>query len=138
MRPLLLTLLSMLSGGCCTKPLRAQDTTLHCRPQCERMRSCKSLDERLLAARRPLLACVARAGAKSDLASTHRCHRALRLIENARWLLRTVQADGDFTLPVYNAPLSRRSFFCHVEHLAAAPTAQAVEQRYLALVRAYP
>lgn len=133
---LLITVLGPWCG--CATPPSAKPTAPPCQPRCERDRSCAALDEALLSARSPLLACVARAGAKSDLATTHRCHRALRLIENARWLLKTVQGETGFAPPVYNAPVSRREFFCRIEALAAARTAPEVERRYIALVRAYP
>jgi len=132
-----ITIVALSTSSCCATPQRK--TTPHCETACLK-RSCADLDERLLQARQPLLDCIAREGRRSHIGQTHRCYRALRLIESARWWLRTLNASLGIMPPVYKVPTEslRQEFLCRIERLAAARTPHEVQRRYLEMVAAYP
>lgn len=111
-----------------------------CVPRCQKIGSCGQLDTALRAAKKPLLACISRAGASMDVGRTHRCYRALRLLESARWWLRTLDAELGVMPKVYRIPVEtiRQEFYCRIERIGAARTAEQVERRYLEMVRSYP
>lgn len=125
---------------CAACALPSRPAVKPCSPACARQADCAGLDERLLQARAPLLGCVGRATRHGHLDRAHRCYRALRLIESARWWLRTLNAE-DASLPaVYGVPVEtvRLDFLCRLRRLAGARTPEEVERRYLDMIRAYP
>jgi hypothetical protein len=90
--------------------------------------------------RQPLLACVGRATRHGHLDEAHRCYRALRLVESARWWLRTFATEESSLASVYRVPVEtvHLDFLCRVRRLAAARTPEAVERLYLDMIQAYP
>jgi hypothetical protein len=141
--PLLpLLLLTCLLGGCCTTTTRSCPSKTRfapCLPICHEQQRCNQLDDKLVEARRPLLQCVARQGEQSHLGTAHRCYRALRLLESARWWLRTLMAERD-SLRVYRVPseTARLNFLCLIEKLAQATKPREVERIYSEIVRSFP
>ena len=111
-----------------------------CLPRCKKNNSCDALDAQLVNARRPLLLCVGDQAKRGKLDRAHRCYRALRLIESARWWLRTLTSDTGILPALYRGPVEtmRQEFICRVEKLSRARSAAEVEQLYLDIVRAYP
>lgn len=75
-----------------------------------------------------------------DVGRTHRCFRALRLLESGRWWLRTLESHLSTAPPVYATSIAsiRREFYCRLERLAEARTPEQVQRRYIEMVRAYP
>lgn len=125
--------------GCCARAPRPT-TDKPCIPRCQKTGDCTQLDAALQRTKKPLLACISRAGAAMDVGRTHRCYRALRLLESARWWLRTLEAELGVMPKVYRIPIEtiRQEFFCRIERLGAARTAREVERRYLEMVQSYP
>jgi hypothetical protein len=111
-----------------------------CTPQCRRDHTCHLLDDKLVAGRAPLLDCVGREARRGHLGRAHRCYRALRLIESARWWLQTLTSEDPVLPTVYRVPVEtvRSEFLCRLEILARARTPVEVERRYLEMIKAYP
>jgi len=133
--------LALLSTAGC--PARAKldvRATPPCSLKCKKENNCSRLDAELVNARRPLLRCVGEEARRGHLDRAHRCYRALRLIESARWWLRTLTSDTGILPALYRGPVEsmRQEFLCRVEKLATARTPAAVERLYLDIVRAYP
>ncbi|MCB9555470.1 MAG: hypothetical protein H6707_05150 [Deltaproteobacteria bacterium] len=84
--------------------------------------------------------CIAVAANKGRLDRAHACYRALRLLESARWWLKTMQASHPALPPVYHEPNEQRrlEFFCRLERLAEARSPSEVQRRYLAMIRSLP
>jgi hypothetical protein len=109
-------------------------------PRCNTIEQCPELDERLVSARQPLFKCIATEAHAGRLDKAHRCYRALRLIESARWWLRTLTADRGELPSVYRTPVEtfRNEFFCRIERLSTAAQPELIEQRYLDVIQAFP
>jgi hypothetical protein len=81
---------------------------------------------------------VGREAQKGHLDTAHRCYRALRLLESARWWTRTLMTP-DQQLKVYQPPeVIRDDFLCCIERLVQAKTPDEVERLYLEMVKNYP
>jgi len=100
--------------------------------------SCPDLDGALVAARQPLLECVGGEARRGHLAGAHRCYRALRLLESARWWLRTLIGQDEMASVYQPSETVRLEFLCRIEQLARARTADEVERLYLDTIRSYP
>jgi hypothetical protein len=100
--------------------------------------SCRGLDAELVAARRPLLACIGQEASRGHLSEAHRCYRSLRLLESARWWLETILGQDELETVYQPAETIRSEFLCRIEQLARAKTATEVEQLYLEMIRSYP
>ena len=137
--PLLLAALSFSACAAHGSPV-TPERSAPCTPRCRRENNCHLLDDRLVAGRAPLLACVGQQARRGHLDRAHRCYRALRLIESARWWLRTLAKDDSVLPTVYRVPVEtvRAEVLCRLEALAGARTPAEVEQRYLEMIRAYP
>jgi hypothetical protein len=87
-----------------------------------------------------MLDCVGKHAHAGRLDRAHRCYRALRLIESARWWLRTLASDDALLPNMYRVPVEtvRQAFVCRIERLAGARTAAEVEARSLQMVQAFP
>jgi hypothetical protein len=121
----------------CTPPSVAPSPR-PCVPACHRAGRCSDLDGQLLAARQPLLRCVGERARRGELTDAHRCYRALRLLESARWWLKTLLGQDEL-LTVYQVTESHRlEFLCRIAELARATTPGAVERLYLEMIRAFP
>ena len=132
-----IALASWLVGGCLA-PTATPLPPRPCIPRWQATASCPALDDDLVAARQPLLACVGHAADGGRLDEAHRCYRALRLLESARWWLETLSRE-DRLVPVYQpAEATRREFLCRLEGLAAARDAATVERLYLEMIRSFP
>jgi len=99
---------------------------------------CGTLDARLVDARQPLLACVGREAGHGDLQAAHRCYRALRLLESARWWLMTITGQDELHRVYAPAETVRQEFLCRIESLTRARTPARVEALYLDMIRSYP
>jgi hypothetical protein len=102
--------------------------------------TCAGLDAQLVSARQPLLACVGDQARRGHLPDAHRCYRALRLLESARWWLRTILSQEQDELGSVYQPSEtvRLEFLCRIEQLAGSTTAQAVERLYIDMIRSFP
>jgi hypothetical protein len=125
------------SSGCCPPP-KPRKVIKPCTPRCQREGSCAGLDARLVEARQPLLTCVGKRASKGDLAGAHRCYRSLRLLESARWWLKTLMEQDDLHAVYKPSAVVTREFLCQIEALAGAKTAVEVERIYLEMIRSYP
>jgi len=87
-----------------------------------------------------MLRCIGEKGRQGDLERAHRCFRALRLLESARWWLRTLLGENGLTPAVYRVPVEtvKNEFLCRIERLTRAKTPREIEQIYLEMVRSYP
>ncbi len=140
MSPLRLTsiLFSFVSlAACSTAPPRPASLP-SCRPRCQPASGCPELDAALVAARRPLLACVGEEARHGRLAEAHRCYRALRFLESARWWLSTLLGSDEMSAVYQPAESVRLEFLCRIERLVGARTAADVERHYLDTIRAFP
>jgi len=116
-----------------TKPLARP-----CIPVCRKTSSCAQLDGRLVEARQPLLACVGREAAHGNLDRAHRCYRSLRLLESARWWLKTLTAQDELHRVYSPSDSVLTEFLCRIEALTLARTPGKVEALYLEMIRSYP
>jgi hypothetical protein len=127
----------MLCTSCSAAPA-SRPRSEPCVPSCERTQSCGGLDARLLAARAPLLACVGENARGGRLAEAHRCYRALRFLESARWWLITLTGPDEMSSVYQPSESIRLEFLCRIEQLARAKTAAEVERLYLETIQSYP
>lgn len=109
-----------------------------CRPRCQPGSGCPELDAALVSARAPLLRCVGEAAGHGRLADAHRCYRAIRFLESARWWLQTLLGSDEMSAVYQPAESVRLEFLCRIEQLARARTAAEVERLYLDTIRAFP
>lgn len=136
---LVLVAASLLLLDACSSPsAKPERPPRSCVPDCHRRASCAELDARLVDARQPLLACVGRAAGHGNLARAHRCYRALRLLESARWWLKTLLGQDELDSVYMPADNIKLEFLCHIEALSRARTAEKVEALYLDMIRSYP
>jgi len=138
----LLVSFTILLGGCpAAAPPATGPTTpgaASCRPRCRPENGCPELDAALVAARRPLLLCVGEQARRGRLADAHRCYRALRFLESARWWLRTLLGSDEMSAVYQPSETVRIEFLCRIEQLVRARTAAEVERLYLDTIRAFP
>lgn len=132
----------ILSAGCSSqpKPAVAKPQPKLCIPRCHRNKTCDELDAKLVAARQPLLRCIGREADHGRLANAHKCYRALRLIESARWWLRTLTSEDGIMHSIYRVSVEplRLNFLCQIERLTRARRPAEVEKIYLEIVRSFP
>ena len=131
-----LALALLLLGACPAPPPRS--IPKQCVPECHRTQSCRKLDADLVEARTPLLACVGREAQHGNLDRAHRCYRALRLLESARWWLETLIGQDELHKVYSPAETVRLEFLCRIEALSRAHTPEEVEALYLDMIRSYP
>lgn len=133
----LLLTLSMLAQGCCPPPGRTPATprTL---PSCDHNPGYRELDQKLQTLRNKMLACVGREGSQGHVATTHQCYRGLRLVESARWWLKTLVMPENAIAVYQPAERLRLRFLCAIERLARAEDPGQIERRYVELIRHYP
>ena len=131
-----LPLLPLLALGCSPPPV--QPPPRSCVPACHKRSSCDALDARLVDARQPLLACVGREATRGELAEAHRCYRSLRLLESARWWLKTLTGQDELHSVYMPSDTVKMEFLCRIEALTRARTPQEVEVLYLDMIRAFP
>jgi hypothetical protein len=98
----------------------------------------EELDARLMEARQPLFACVAERARHGLLAEAHRCYRALRLLESARWWHKSLLDVNEMTRVYQPSETHRQEFLCRIEQLARARTPDEVERLYIEMIRSYP
>ncbi len=121
--------------GCCTT---SQATPARPPSTCSKTASPQELDLKLEALRKMMMDCIGRQARRGHVGTTHQCYRGLRLVESARWWIKTLVMPGN-RLPVYQpTEVQRRRFLCAIERLAAARTPKQVELRYLEMIRYYP
>ena len=139
-RPALLgasLLLALAAQGCCAnsgRPTTPSPPTA----TCSKAASYTELDLKLQNLRQKMMGCIGREARQGHVGMTHKCYRALRLVESARWWLKTLVMPHN-RLPVYQpAEVFRLRFLCSIERLATARTPKQVEQRYLEMIRFYP
>ena len=136
--PFLLLFLSAFSAmGCAPKPLPRSPAS-SCTPRCSGDRGCGDLDGKLIAARQPLLQCIGHQASRGHLAEAHRCYRSLRLIESARWWLKTLSSPNELDAVYQPSEKMRQEFICRIEKLTQAKTPAEVETLYLEMIRAFP
>ena len=128
---------ALLVGACASVP-PPSTTSAPCTPACLRTSSCAGLDARLVDARQPLLACVGEEARRGNLARAHRCYRALRLLESARWWLKTLLGQDELHVVYMPADNIKAEFLCRIEALSRARTPAEVETLYLEMIRSYP
>ena len=130
-------LLAIAAQGCCPgrgrpAPVKPIDTN------CRGAASYSELDQKLRNLRKKMMSCIGSEARQGHVGTTHQCYRALRLVESARWWLKTLVMPQN-RLPVYQpAEVFRLRFLCSIERLAAATTPKQVEARYLEMIRFYP
>ncbi len=129
--------LSLLSPSC-LKSRSPSTPARPCIPRCLAQKQCHDLDDSLVLARKPLLQCIGKQAQRGHLSQAHRCYRSLRLLESARWWLKTVMnqspADGVYQI----SETTRREFLCKIEQLARSRTPEDVERVYMEMIRAFP
>ena len=128
--------LALLVSGCA--PVRAQDPSSSCVPECHRTQSCGELDRRLEAARQPLLRCIGEEARRGHLADAHRCYRSVRLLESARWWLGSLMGVDEISSVYQPSETFRLEFLCQIERLSRARSPDEVERLYLETIRSYP
>jgi hypothetical protein len=129
--------LLVLSLCACPPPPRAK-IAKPCIPSCEKTSSCGQLDAQLVAARQPLLDCIGEQARRGNLEHAHRCYRSIRLLESARWWLKTLTGQDDVHKVYSPSDTFKREFLCRIEALSRARTPQKVEALYLEMIRSYP
>lgn len=145
-RPLLKPLLTVIIScgviaGCASVPKAKPASSKKCVAFCTTDIDCrKQLDDQLVAARKPLLSCVRLNADRGLFLDAHRCYRAMRLLESARWWLETIMMQAPAVPDVYPilADAFRTEFLCKLQRVAAAKNPEQIEQSYLDMVRAYP
>jgi len=124
--------------SCSSAPAPRQLPPKTCTPRCERTVGCGALNQELLKAQKFFYRCISEQAPKGHLSQTHKCYRSLRLLESARWWLKTLTTPED-QLKVYQpSSVILRQFLCAIERLAAARDSAEVERLYLDMVRHYP
>jgi hypothetical protein len=103
-----------------------------------RSSSCAQLDAKLVDARSPILACVGAEARRGNLSAAHRCYRSLRLLESARWWLKTLMNEDELHSVYRPSETFKREFLCRIEELSRAKTAAQVEQLYMKMIRSFP
>lgn len=139
-RSLLLACLPALlaAQGCCTTAGQAAPDRPLAPVTCTQRSSPQELDLKLEALRKMMMVCIGREARQGHVGQTHQCYRGLRLVESARWWLKTLVMPGN-RLPVYQpTEVMRRRFLCAIERLTAARTPKQVERSYLEMIRYYP
>ncbi|MCA9670499.1 MAG: hypothetical protein KC503_33110 [Myxococcales bacterium] len=130
------------AAGCPAPPQPPKSpTSVPCPvPSCRAKGTCDKLDDLLVASRKPMLDCIAKHARAGRLDRAHRCYRALRLIESARWWLRTLASDDALLPNIYRVPVEavKQAFVCRIERMAQANTPPEIEARYLEMVQAFP
>jgi hypothetical protein len=128
----------LLPAACASPPAKPGQPPRTCVPDCHRRSSCAELDARLVDARQPLLECVGREAGHGNLAQAHRCYRSLRLLESARWWLKTLLGQNELDSVYMPADNIKLEFLCRIEALSRARTPEKVEALYLDMIRSYP
>ena len=126
----------ILLGACPSPPPKAPPRP--CIPLCHRTSTCAQLDGKLVEARQPLLKCVGREAGHGNLGRAHRCYRSLRLLESARWWLKTLLGPDELHKVYSPSDTIRLEFLCRIEALSRARTPERVEMLYLEMIRTYP
>lgn len=129
--------LALLTASCCAPPPPAK-VYKPCTPTCQQNNTCDALDAKLVDARQPLLACVGQQASKGNLAGAHRCYRSLRLLESARWWIKTLMSQDELHAVYKPSSVITREFLCQIESLTRARTPDEVERIYLETIRSYP
>jgi hypothetical protein len=125
-------------ASCASSPPKMALPQAHCTPACQKDMSCGDLDGSLLAARAPLMECIGLEAKRGHLGSAHRCYRALRLLESARWWLKSLIAQEEMMAVYHPSESVRQEFLCRIEQLARARRPGEVERLYLDMIRSYP
>lgn len=131
-------LLTVLVAACSSPAKPIESRPPPCNPACLATNSCLSLDDALVDARGPMLACVGREAGRGNLAAAHRCYRSLRLLESARWWLKTLLGQDELHAVYMPSETVKRQFICRIQALTRAKTASEVERLYLEMIRSYP
>ena len=128
--------LILAAQGCCAS--RATTPVGPAAATCDTTASDTELDAKLQSLRNKMMECIGREAKRGHVGITHQCYRALRLVESARWWLKTLVMPQN-RLPVYQpSEVFRLRFLCSIERLTRAVTPRQVEQRYLEMIRYYP
>lgn len=85
-----------------------------------------------------MLACVDHQARRGNLQATHRCYRSLRLLESARWWLKTLMSADELQSVYKPSERFKMEFLCRIEQLAKATSASHVERLYLDMIRSFP
>jgi len=109
-----------------------------CELSCEPRQGCAELADDLLGARKLMIQCVGQEADRGHLADAHRCFRAARLLESARWWLRTLMVSDEVTRVYQPSPQRHRRFLCSIQRLARCQTSAQVEAAYLDMIQHYP
>ena len=126
--------------GCSTASDTVRPTPIDpvCALTCNPAGGCLGLNRELVAARQIMVSCVGDQAARGHLGRAHSCYRAVRLLESARWWLKTLQVP-DMVNRVYQpSPSRHRAFLCSIQSLGKCRTSEDVERRYLEMIRRYP
>jgi len=99
---------------------------------------CLSLDNGLVKARALMVSCVGDQASRGHIGRAHRCYRAARLLESARWWLTTLQVPDHINKVYQPSPGRHRAFLCSIQRLGECRTAEEVEKRYQEMIRYYP
>jgi hypothetical protein len=124
--------------SCCAPPPPPAKIYKPCTPRCQQNNTCDALDAKLVEARHPLLTCVGQQASKGNLAGAHRCYRSLRLLESARWWVKTLLGQDELHAVYKPSSVITREFLCQIEALTRARTPDEVERIYLEMIRSYP
>lgn len=131
-------ILALILTSSCTRARPPVSPMLPCTPRCQANNTCHALDASLVLARKPLLQCIGQQAQRGHLVQAHRCYRSLRLLESARWWLKTLisqsASDGVYQI----SETTRREFLCKIEQLARSRTPEEVERVYMEMIRAFP
>ena len=109
-----------------------------CKLACRPSLGCLGLDTDLVKARALMVSCVGDEASRGHISRAHRCYRAVRLLESARWWLTTLQVPDHINKVYQPSPSRHRAFLCSIQRLGRCRTASEVEQRYLEMIRYYP
>jgi hypothetical protein len=109
-----------------------------CALDCSPSFGCLGLDNGLVKARALMVKCVGDQASKGHISRAHRCYRAARLLESARWWLTTLQVPDHINKVYQPSPSRHRAFLCSIQRLGKCSTATEVEQRYLEMIKYYP
>jgi len=131
-------LLALAAQGCCTNSGRPAAPAGPPTAACSKAASYYELDLKLQTLRKKMMDCIGREARQGHLGTTHQCYRALRLVESARWWLKTLVMPQNHLSVYQPTEVFRLRFLCSIERLTAAKDPKQVEQRYLEMIRFYP